>query len=125
MIGCRRPWPAVPTVLGVLVAAAPAAAQVLDAQALPGRQAFWHNHDWDWYQSNIPSLESPDPDLDATWYYCWKLVTKHLTYGSPNTGYAFTVLIDRPFSSGVYGPINRPAGRQLYDVRWLSDPHYA
>src|SRR5262249_51762375 len=66
----------------------------------------------------------PDPDLATTYYYRWELVTKHLTYGSPNTGYAFTEFIDRPFWSGTYGAISCPAGHQLYEVRWLRDPRY-
>jgi hypothetical protein len=53
------------------------------------------------------------------------LITKHLTYGSPNSGYSFTEFIDRPFWSGTYGAISCPAGHQLYEVRWLRDPNYA
>jgi len=52
-------------------------------------------------------------------------VTKHLTYGSPNSGYSFTEFIDRPFWSGAYGSISCPAGLQLDEVRWLRDPRYA
>jgi hypothetical protein len=50
---------------------------------------------------------------------------KHLTYGSPNSGYSFTEFIDRPFWSGAYGAISCPAGHQLYEVRWLRDPTFA
>jgi len=100
-------------------------AQVLDKQKLLDAQTFWDNRDWDWYKSNIPFFESPDPDLDTTYYYRWELVTKHLTYGSPDSGYSFTEFIDRPFWSGAYGSISCPAGHQLYEVRWLKDPRYA
>ena len=98
---------------------------VLDRQALLNRQTWWDNRDWDWYRANIPFFESPDTAMDATYYYRWELITKHLTYGSPETGYTFTEFIDRPFWSGAYGSISCPAGHQLYEVRWLKEPHIA
>jgi hypothetical protein len=108
-----------------LIVAAPLPAQVLDKQKLLDGQTFWDNRDWDWYKANIPFFESPDADIDTTYYYRWELVTKHLTYGSPDSGYSFTEFIDRPVWSGAYGSISCPAGHQLYEVRWLRDPDYA
>jgi hypothetical protein len=113
---------------GLLVLAgtgAPACGQVLDKQKLLEAQTFWDNRDWDWYKQTIPFFECPDPDIDTTYYYRWELVTKHLTYGSPSTGYVFTEFIDRPSWSGRYGAISCPAGHQLYEVRWLRDRRYA
>ncbi len=109
----------------LLVCPPVAPAQVLDKQKLLDRETFWDNRDWDWYKANVPFFECPDPDLQTTYYYRWELVTKHLTYGSPNSGYSFTEFIDRPFWSGAYGAISCPAGHQLYEVRWLRDPRYA
>src|SRR5262245_50831099 len=109
----------------ILLGAAPASAQVLDKQKLLEAQSFWDNRDWDWYADNIPFFECPDADITTTYYYRWEVVTKHLTYGSPNSGYSFTEFIDRPFWSGAYGAISCPAGHQLYEVRWLRDPKYA
>ncbi|NJD10255.1 MAG: discoidin domain-containing protein [Gemmatimonadetes bacterium] len=113
----------------LLAAALPLAAraqetrnQVLDRRALLERQTWWDNRDWDWYEARIPFFESPDPDIDATYYYRWEVVTKHLVYGSPETGYTFTEFIDRPFWSGAYGSISCPLGHQFYEVRWLKDP---
>ena len=63
-----------------------ASAQVLDKQKLLDAQTFWDNRDWDWYKANIPFFDSPDPDINTTYYYRWELVTKHLTYGSPDAG---------------------------------------
>jgi len=84
--------------------AAPAAeSAVLDKDELLARQTFWDNRDWDWYKQNIPFFECPDTELNTTYYYRWELITKHLTYGSPNSGYSFTEFIDRPFWSGAYG----------------------
>ena len=118
--------------IGVLLAAVlslpaddPPKGPILDKVATLKRQTFWDNRDWAWYGRNIPFLETPDPEIDATYYYRWELLTKHLTYGSPNSGYSFTEFIDRPFWSGRYGAISCPAGHQLYEARWLRDPKFA
>ncbi len=105
--------------------AASASAQVLDQQKQLEAQTFWDNRDWDWYKEHIPFFECPDPEITTTYYYRWELLTKHLTYGSPNSGYSFTEFIDRPFWSGAYGAISCPAGHQLYEARWLRQPTIA
>ena len=97
----------------------------IDKQKALDAQSWWDNRDWDWYKSNIPFFDCPDKDLVTTWYYRWELITKHLTYGSPNSGYSFTEFIDRPFWSGTYGAISCPVGHQLYELRWLRNPQYA
>ena len=85
------------------------------------RFEWWDNRDWARYEETIPFFESPDRDLDATYYYRWEVLTKHLVYGSPRTGYTFTEFIDRPFWSGTYGAISCPLGHQAYELRWLKD----
>ena len=119
-------------VSGVLVAlvvciflARPASAAVIDKGRALAAETFWDNRDFAWYGDTIPFFECPDAELVTTWYYRWELVTKHLTYGSPESGYSFTEFTDRPFWSGAYGAISCPAGHQLYEVRWLRDPRYA
>lgn len=104
-----------------LAAVAPLGAQVLDARILPERNGWLDNRDWDWYAQRVPLFESPERSIDSTYYYRWELVTRHLTYGDPLTGYTFTEFIDRPFWSGAYGAISCPLGHQLYEVRWLKD----
>jgi hypothetical protein len=94
---------------------------ILDKSAVLGRYDWWDNRDWDWYATRIPFFESPDSVIDATYYYRWEVITKHLTYGSPEAGYTFTEFIDRPFWSGAYGAISCPLGHQLYEIRWLKD----
>ncbi|MEZ5326841.1 MAG: discoidin domain-containing protein [Verrucomicrobiales bacterium] len=109
----------------LLLSLNPVRAQILDKQELLDSQTFWDNQDWDWFKANIPFFECPDPEITTTWYYRWELLTKHLTYGSPTSGYSFTEFIDRPFWSGAYGAISCPAGHQLYEARWLRDPNIA
>lgn len=99
----------------------PPAPPLLDKQRILQQQTWWDNRDFSWYQQHIPFFESPDTAIDATYYYRWELVTKHLTYGSTQSGYTFTEFIDRPFWSGAYGAISCPLGHQMYEVRWLKD----
>ena len=108
--------------LTLLCAMAPVQAQLLDKHALLARQSWLDNRDWDWFAARVPVFESPDSAIDATYYYRWELVTKHLTYGSPTTGYTFTEFIDRPFWSGAFGAISCPLGHQFAELRWLNDP---
>jgi F5/8 type C domain len=108
-----------------LLGAEPPANIVLDKQKQLEAQTFWDNRDWDWYKQQIPFFECPDSDITTTYYYRWELLTKHLTYGSTNSGYSFTEFIDRPFWSGAYGAISCPAGHQLYEARWLRQPRIA
>jgi hypothetical protein len=121
----NRTCPAILVLVALLIGSGSAAAGVLPARKLLDHETFWDNQDRDWFLKSIPFFECPDADLTTTYYYRWELVTKHLTYGSPNTGYTFTEFIDRPFWSGTYGAISCPAGHQLYEVRWLRDPRYA
>jgi len=110
--------------LAIATTAATVNAQVLDRRALLERQDFWVNQDFEWYEENIPFFDSPDEEINTTYYYRWELVTRHFVYGSPNHGYAFTEFANRPFWSGAYGTIACPAGHQIYEVRWLHEPRY-
>lgn len=94
---------------------------VLDKQKQLDRFSWWDNRDSEWFKARIPFWDSPDGAIDATYYYRWELVTKHMTYGSPESGYTFTEFIDRPHWSGRYGAISCPLGLQIYELRWLKD----
>ncbi|MEN9668046.1 MAG: Beta-L-arabinobiosidase precursor [Planctomycetota bacterium] len=89
------------------------------------RETFWDRCDQAWFLENVPLFDCPDADIVTTWWYRWELLTKHLTYGSPNSGYLFTEFLDRPFWSGAYGAISCPAGHQLAEARWLRSPRVA
>jgi hypothetical protein len=98
---------------------------VLDKQKVLHKQTFWDNQDFEWYARNIPMLETPDAEIDTTYYYRFDMMTKHLVYGSPQTGYTVTEFIDRPGWSGTYGAISCALGLQLSDLRWLKVRRYA
>ncbi len=112
-------------VLGAWSFALRSGGAILDKDRSLAAQTFWDNRDFDWFKANIPFFDCPDADIVTTYYYRWELVTKHLTYGSPKSGYSFTEFIDRPFWSGAYGAISCPAGHQLYEVRWLNNRRFA
>jgi hypothetical protein len=112
-------------VFGVWIFAPPAESAVLDKDSALAAHTWWDNRDFDWYKANIPFFECPNADIVTTYYYRWELITKHLTYGSPTSGYSFTEFIDRPFWSGTYGAISCPSGLQLYEVRWLAERRLA
>ncbi|MFY8023940.1 MAG: hypothetical protein ACOVNO_01245, partial [Sediminibacterium sp.] len=56
-------------------------AQVLNKQSILDKH-IWNNKDWAWYKENIPFIETPDKDIDRTYYYRWDNLTLHLVYGS-------------------------------------------
>ena len=97
---------------------------ILDKQEMLDSFSFWSNKDWKWYKENIPFLETPDKEIDKTYYYRWELTTIHLIYGSPKDGYASTEFIDRPWWSGSFETISCPIGHQIYDFRWFRNPKY-
>lgn len=105
----------------LLPTTAPANASVVDKQKQLDRWTWRDNHDDDWFKARIPFFESPDADIDATYYYRWELVTKHMVYGSPESGYNFTEFMNRPGWSGRYGSISCPLGHQIDELRWLKD----
>jgi len=109
----------------ILVPGSVSAVEPLDKREQFERESFWVNRDFDWYEENIPFFECPDSEITTTYYYRWELITRHLCYGSPNTGYTLTEFANRPFWSGRYGAIACPSGHQAYEIRWLRDPVYA
>ena len=130
----------IPALIGILLvmltvgfplrAAAEPASEWIAAAArsqatLMERETFWDRCDQPWFLDNVPLLDCPDADIETTWWYRFELLTKHLTYGSPNSGYLFTEFLDRPSWSGAYGAISCPAGHQLAEARWLRSPRIA
>ena len=97
---------------------------ILNKQEMLDNFSFWNNKDWEWYKQNIPFLETPDNEIDKTYYYRWELTTIHMIYGSVQDGYASTEFIDRPWWSGSFGTISCPVGHQIYDFRWFRNPKY-
>lgn len=113
------------TVLLCVIFTLSARSQVLNKQATLNKFSFWENRDWSWYKENIPFLETPDRDIDMTYYYRWDMMTLHLVYGSVQSGYTVTEFIDRPWWAGAYGAISCSVSQHMYDMRWMRDQTYA
>jgi hypothetical protein len=99
--------------------------QLLDQEKTLKKFDFWTNTDWEWYEENIPILETPNSDIDLTYYYRWEMMTGKMIYGSPESGYASTEFTDRPWWSGSFGTISCPAGHQLYEFRWFRNRKFS
>jgi len=109
------------------LAAGMPAPPVLDADQQLRRWSFWHNRDWNWYKANIPMWESPDAMIDEIYYYRAEVLTKHLRYASPETGYVFTEFSNADTLSwaGRYNAISSAADSQFEEIRWLKTRQYA
>jgi hypothetical protein len=91
------------------------------------RWTFWTNRDWDWYAANLPMWESPDRQIDEIYYYRAEVLTKHLRYASPETGYIFTEFsnADRLEWAGRFNAIASAADLHFEEIRWLKTRQYA
>jgi len=100
---------------------------VLEADRQLQKWSFWNNRDWDWYQANLPLWESPDAEIDEIYYYRAEVLTKHLRYASPETGYVFTEFSNADTLSwaGRYNAIGGAADLQFEEIRWLKNRQYA
>ncbi len=121
---CQRSLLALPAAgISTLPGDKPAAGPVLDRDAQLRRFHFWQNCDWPWYKRNIPFFESPDLEIDEIYYYRWEVVTRHLRYTSPETGYIATEFLPGQGITwaGRYGGISAAADLQIDELRWLKN----
>ena len=51
------------------------AAPVLNHRELLEAQSFWDNRDFGWFENNIPFLDTPDAEINTTYYYRWSAST--------------------------------------------------
>ncbi|MFZ1941375.1 MAG: discoidin domain-containing protein [Terracidiphilus sp.] len=103
------------------------APSILDPEKQLTRWTFWTNRDWDWYGANLPMWESPHRQIDEIYYYRAEVLTKHLRYASPETGYIFTEFsnADRLEWAGRYNAIASAADLHFEEIRWLKTRQYA
>ena len=72
---------------------------------------------WDFLKNNIPWLDCPDEDLQATYYFRWWTYRKHLKQ-TPGGFIVDEFLPPVPWA-GKYNSISCAAGHHLYEGRWL------
>jgi hypothetical protein len=78
---------------------------------------------WDWFVRNVPWLDTPDAQVNQTYYFRWYAFQKHLE-ASPD-GYVVTEFIDKVPWAGKFDTIDAAAGHHIREARWLRDPEYA
>src|SRR3954470_13290981 len=79
-----------------------------------------------WYEDNIPFLDTPDDNLDGVYYYRWSTYKRALRYTVPGTGYISTENgVPIEYASDPYTGLPDAAGYHITDGRWLRNPQYA
>src|SRR5688572_7766992 len=83
-----------------------------------------YGNDAQWYLNNIPFFECSDKEIEAVYYYRWKLYKAHLR----NVGedeYVITEFInDVHWDREPYSTINAATMHHIYEGRWLKDDSY-
>lgn len=93
--------------------------QVLDHPALLGDVVQPQ-----WYEANIPFVDLPDAEIQATYYYRWRTYKEALKYTGPHDGWIVTEFLGPVGYSAPFGGINAAAGHHIYEGRWLRDHRY-
>lgn len=84
----------------------------------------YFGNDAEWYFNNIPFFECSDKNIEAVYYYRWKMYKAHIR----NTGtdhFVITEFInDVHWDIDPYSTINAASGHHIYEGRWLRDDRY-
>lgn len=78
----------------------------------------------EWYEANIPFVDLPDEEIQATYYYRWRSFKEALKYTGPDDGWIVSEFLGPVGYSAPNGGINAAAGHHLYEGRWLRDTRY-
>jgi hypothetical protein len=81
-----------------------------DGDKNPEHAAFPNSEAWNFLSENCPFFDSPDKEVEKTYYYRWWLYRKHIKKESGQ--FVISEFIKRE-------PICCPAGHQLNEGRWL------
>ena len=77
---------------------------------------------WQWMVNNIPFFDSPDKELEKTYYFRWWTYRKHIK-NTPD-GYIITEFLPEVPWSGKHNAIVCPTGHHFYEGRWLHNREY-
>lgn len=86
----------------------------LYVQHIPNSQAE------EFLRNNIPQLDSPDKQLEETYYFRWWTYRKHIK--NTPAGLVVTEFLPDVYWSGKYNTISCGAPHHFYEGRWLRDP---
>src|SRR4051812_780808 len=108
---------------GLALAPAVQAADVLDHGAILRAN---HIDQPQWYEDNIPFLDTPDKNLDEVYYYRWSTYKRALRYTVAGTGYISTEYdVSVGYGQAPYTGLVDAAGYHISDGRWLRNPDFA
>jgi hypothetical protein len=80
--------------------------------------------DTGWYLHNIPFFECSDKQIEAVYYYRWKLYKAHLRSTGDNQ-FVITEFINHvPWDREPFCTINAASMHHIMEGRWLRDPRY-
>lgn len=84
----------------------------------------YFKEDAQWYLDNIPFFECSDKQLEAVYYYRWKLYKAHIRNVGANE-YVITEFINHvSWDRDPYCTINAASMHHIYEGRWLKDDRY-
>lgn len=99
----------------------PNGSPVLDHNKLA---AAYYDNDADWYLNNIPFFECSDKNIEAVYYYRWKLYKAHIR-NTGNNRHIITEFIDHvAWDRDPYCTINAASMHHIAEGRWLKDSRY-
>jgi len=82
-------------------------------------QCIGNEQAYEWLKDNIPMLECPDKEMEATYYFRWWVYRKHIKH-TPE-GYIITEFLPQVYWAGNYNSINCAAGHHICEGRWLAN----
>ena len=84
----------------------------------------YYGTDAQWYRDNIPFFECSDKEIEAVYYYRWKLYKAHIRHVGEDE-YVITEFInDVHWDRDPYSTINAATMHHIYEGRWLKDDRY-
>jgi hypothetical protein len=84
----------------------------------------YYGTDAKWYLENIPFFECSDKEIEAVYYYRWKLYKAHIRHVGEDE-YVITEFInDVHWDRDPYSTINAATMHHIYEGRWLKDDRY-
>ena len=96
-------------------------AQVPDLR-IPQTAAKYFGADAPWFVRNIPFLDIDDPDIEAVYFYRWKLYRSHIREIGAQGTTVLEFLPDVPWAREPYTDLNDSSSFHLFEGRWLRDP---
>ena len=93
----------------------------LDQKQLAQR---YYGADTNWYVHNIPFFDCSDKEIEAVYYYRWKLYKAHIRHVGVDEFVITEFINDVHWDRDPYSTINAATMHHIYEGRWLKDDRY-